>query len=349
VSNPDEAVYSPSELGGLIKRWLDGRDVGDDLRMEVADSLYFEQPDIARKEIGFWTLLVLSEVIATLGVLADSTAVVIGAMLVAPLMTPIMGVSAAIVNGWLRRITTSFLTIVGGVGVAIAVAWITAQWAPHLVSIASNSQIQSRVSPTMLDLMVAVAAGAAGAYTLVDRRVSNSIAGVAIAVALIPPLGVVGVTLQSGYYDDARGAFLLFLTNLVSIIIAASVVFLLSGFAPFAQFRETREKVRTVTVSIVLGALIVMVPLLFTSQGIVNSATRQSTAQEVAQEWASADPGLTVIQVEVDGNDVSVQVAGQGEVPSVSDLESLLQESLGIDVAVRVEYFASQILTSDDS
>jgi uncharacterized hydrophobic protein (TIGR00271 family) len=349
LTEPDEATYSPSELGGMVRRWVEGQDLGEDLRLEVADSLYFEEPDMVQKEIGFWTLLVLSEVIATLGILADSTAVVIGAMLVAPLMTPIMGASAAIVNGWVTRVATSFLTIIGGVAVAIGVAWITSQWAPHLVPIATNTQITSRVSPTMLDLMVAVAAGAAGAYTLVDRRVSNSIAGVAIAVALIPPLGVVGVTLQSGYYDDAKGAFLLFLTNLVSIILAASVVFLLSGFAPIRKFRETHEQVRTVTLTVVLGALVVMVPLLFTSRGIVNSATRQSEAQDVVTEWASVDPGLRVTLVKVSGEDVSVEVAGQGQIPPVSDLESELEDALGVDVSVTVEYFPSEIFTSDGS
>lgn len=349
MSNPDEAVYSPTELGGLVKRWIESRDLGDDLRIDIADALYFEPPDLIRKEVGFWTLLVLSEVIATLGVLADSTAVVIGAMLVAPLMTPIMGVSAAIVSGWLKRVTTSFLTVVGGVIVAISVAWIVAVWAPHLVPIASNSQITSRVSPTMLDLMVAIAAGAAGAYTLVDRRVSSSIAGVAIAVALIPPLGVVGVTLQTGRYDDAAGAFLLFLTNLVAIILAASIVFLISGFAQLTQLRESKDKVRTFMVTVILGLLLVTVPLLFTSQEIVTNASRQSTAQETVDTWVGSDSDLTVASVKVDGHLVSVTLAGQGDVPSVADLETDLEASLDTDVTVRVELFPSEVFTSDGS
>lgn len=349
MANTDEPIYSPTELGGLVKRWVETRDVSEDLRADIADSLYFEPPDLARKQVGFWTLLVLSEVIATLGVLADSTAVVIGAMLVAPLMTPIMGVSAAIVSGWLKRITTSFLTVVGGVIVAIGVAWIVAVWAPHLVPIASNSQITSRVSPTMLDLMVAIAAGAAGAYTLVDRRVSSSIAGVAIAVALIPPLGVVGVSLQAGMYDDASGAFLLFLTNLVAIILAASIVFLLSGFAQLTQLRESRDKVRTFMVTVILGLLLVMVPLLFTSRDIVSNASRQAVAQDTVDAWVESNANLTVTSVEVDGHVVSVTLAGQGDVPSVTDLEGELETSLGIDVSVMVELFPSQVFTSNDT
>jgi uncharacterized hydrophobic protein (TIGR00271 family) len=347
VTNPDEAVYNPLELGGIVRRWIEQRDVGDDMRLDVVDNLYFEPPDALQKQVGFWTLLVLSVVIATLGVLADSTAVVIGAMLVAPLMTPIMGVSAAIVSGWLRRISTSFLTIVGGVIVAVTVAWIVARWTPQLVPLATNSQILSRVSPTMIDLMIAVAAGAAGAYALVDRRVSSSITGVAIAVALVPPLGVVGVMLQASQFDDALGAFLLFLTNLVSIILAGSIVFLVTGFAPVAQFREAKDKVRTIYVTVVLGAIIVMVPLVFTSNGIIASATRQAEARSVTAEWASADPDLTVILVQVDGSDISVQLSGQGTVPSVDELQTALEESLGIDVSVTVEYFPTERYTAN--
>ena len=205
VANPEEQDLRATELGGLVRRWAEGRDLGDRQRDDLVDSLYFEPPDAFAKQRGFWTLLVLSVVIATLGVLADSTAVVIGAMLVAPLMTPIMGVSAAIVNGWMRRVSTSFATVAGGVVVAIGVAWIVAAWTPHLVPLASNTQILSRTSPTMIDLMIAIAAGAAGAYATVDKRVSSSITGVAIAVALVPPLGVVGVMLQGRALQRCMG------------------------------------------------------------------------------------------------------------------------------------------------
>lgn len=229
MTDPDASDISPGELGAFAKDWLTERDLGDDMRDEVVDNLFFEDPDSVQKQVGFWVLLVLSVAIATLGVLADSTAVVIGAMLVAPLMTPIMGVSVAIVNGWMRRVSTSFATIVGGVAVAIGVSWIIAAWTPQLIPLSSNTQVLSRVSPTLIDLMIAVAAGAAGAYATIDKRVSSSITGVAIAVALVPPLAVVGVTLKDGSGSDALGAFLLFATNLVSIILVASVVFLVGG------------------------------------------------------------------------------------------------------------------------
>ncbi|MCL1595158.1 MAG: TIGR00341 family protein [Actinomycetia bacterium] len=348
IMHADEETVDPLEVGGYIRTWLDQRDLGDEMRDNVVDSLYFEPPDSTQKQVGFWVLLVLSTAIATLGVIADSTAVVIGAMLVAPLMTPIMGVSAGIVNGWMRRVTTSFATIAGGVGVSIGVAWIVAAWTPQIVSLSANSQIQSRISPTLVDMLIAVAAGAAGAYATVDKRVSSSITGVAIAVALVPPLGVVGITLHAGAYSDASGAFLLFLTNLVSIILMASAVFVVTGLVPIEQFKLNRVKMRTVISTVTLGAMVILLPLVFASEGIIASAGRQSTAQETTEEWIS-ESGLNIEKLEVSTDVITVVLSGEGDVPSVSELESDLETALKTDVTVLVDYFPAQRFTSDDS
>ncbi len=348
-SHSEEAEMAADDLGGLVKRWIDGRDVGDESREDLVEGLYFEEPDAGDKERGFWVLLILSVIIATLGVLADSTAVVIGAMLVAPLMTPIMGASAGIVNGWTNRMVRSFATVAGGVLVAIVVAWIVAAWTPQLVPLATNSQITSRTSPTLIDLMIAIAAGAAGAYAIVDKRVSSSITGVAIAVALVPPLAVVGILLHAADFDDALGAFLLFLTNLVSIVLVAGFVFVLTGLAPFHELGKNRDKNKTVIVTVLLGAMVIVVPLAFTSEGIIASATRQATTQMVVEEWLEEHPDLSVLRIEITGEDVLLRLSGEGDIPSVTELEQELEQELDTDVAVVVEYFPSEIVTSDST
>jgi len=335
-------------LGGYVRRWLGERDVGDAMRLDVIDNLYFEGPGTVQKQVGFWVLLILSTAIATLAILADSTAVVIGAMLVAPLMTPILGVAAAIVNGWMRRVSASFATVAGGVAISVFTAWIVATWAPALVPLSANSQVLSRVSPTLLDLMIAVAAGAAGAYATVDKRVSASITGVAIAVALVPPLGVVGVTLQAGHFADASGAFVLFLTNLVSIILAASFVFVLTGFALITKLRENQEKMKTIIITVVLGVLVVMVPLAFTSEGILTSSSRQSTAQKVTEMWIEDAEGIRLNRVTVEGEKVAVVITGEGAVPSIAELNKALSESLDDGMTATVEYFPSEELTAEN-
>lgn len=347
IIHAEDSDIDTLQVGGYIKSWLNNRDVGDEMRSHVVDTLFFEPPGSTQKQVGFWVLLILSTTIATLGVIADSTAVVIGAMLVAPLMTPIMGVSAGIVNGWMRRVTNAFATIAGGVAVSIGVAWIVAAWTPQIVPLVSNSQVISRVSPTMVDMMIAIAAGAAGAYATVDRRVSSSITGVAIAVALVPPLGVVGITLHAGNYSDASGAFLLFLTNLVSIILMASAVFVVMGLVPIHQFKTNQKKMRTVISTVTLGALVIMLPLVFTSEGIIASAGRQSTAQNTTEEWL-ADTDLTIRRVEVKSDEVTVVISGENDVPSVTELQMLMADALGADVLVVVEYFPSQRITAGD-
>lgn len=332
----------------FLKDWFRERDSGEEMRASVVDNLFFEEPDAVQKQTGFWVLLVLSTAIATLGIMADSTAVVIGAMLVAPLMTPIMGVSVAIVNGWPRRVSLAFATVAGGVAVSVGVAWILAAWVPQLVPLAANSQIQSRISPTLIDLLIAIAAGAAGAYATVDKRVSSSITGVAIAVALVPPLGVVGVMLKAAEFGDAGGAFLLFLTNLVAIILTASLVFVVTGLVPIDQFRKNRARTRTAIATVTLAALVITIPLFFTSEGIIASASRQSTAQQITEDWLADSEGIDLERVVVSSNEVKVQMSGEGDVPDVADLEQSLEEAFDTDVFVDVEFFPSVRITSDD-
>jgi uncharacterized membrane protein len=263
-------------------------------------------------------------------------------------MTPIMAVSAGIVNGWVKRVSTAFATVAGGVIVSVSVAYIVASWAPQLIPPSTNSQVLSRISPTLIDMMIAVAAGAAGAYATIDKRVSSSITGVAIAVALVPPLGVVGVMLKDGSFGDAGGAFLLFLTNLVGIILMASVVFVLGGLAPIANMRENKEKMKTVILTVLLGAMIIIVPLAFTSEGILVSASRQGSAQRITSEWIEPVETLRVARVSVAGSDVSVLVTGEGVLPPVIDLESSLEISFGEEVVVTVEYVPTEIITSEN-
>ena len=168
-------------------------------------------------------------------------------------------------------------------------------------------------------------------------------------MALVPPLGVVGVMMQAGQWDDALGAFLLFATNLVSIILVASIVFLMAGLAPWEEFKQNREKVRTVVATVVLGAFIIIVPLAFTSEGIIASASRQSTTQEVTEAWVTDEGELRVARVAIVGDEVTIQISGQGDLPDVDELEAELEEALGTDVTVSVEFFASTIVTSSDS
>lgn len=323
----------------ILWSWVEHVDIGTQRRTVLADQLYLERPEKAAKQAAWWTMLVLSVCIATLAVLQDSTAVVIGAMLVAPLMTPILGLAAALVSGWARRAVGSLLLIVGGTAAAVVIAYVIASWVPAVVPFDTNSQISSRVDPTLLDMLVAVAAGAAGAFATVDRRVASSIGGVAIAVALVPPLSVVGVALSEGRPGDAAGALLLFSTNFVSIVLAASVVFILAGLADPRRLRRESRRVLLTLTPFVAAALVILIPLLLTTGGLLSTSAHERAAQSVVGDWLGTDSTLSLSEVTVAGDTVSVALTGPSDdLPPLDDLQSALDDALegsyAVDVAV---------------
>jgi len=314
--------------------WIRGSDVGDAQRLELSRTLYHEAPERLSKRFAWWTMLVLSVAIATYAVIADSTAVVIGAMLVAPLMAPILGLAGAIVNGWRWRAVESAATVALGTGVSIMLAYGLAAWAPAAINFDTNSQIVSRVNPTILDMLIALAAGAAGAFATVDKRVSSSIAGVAIAVALVPPLAVVGIAMYGDHGDDARGAFLLFLTNFVAIVLSACVVFVLTGFARFQELRTNMSSILATVIPFVAVAALILVPLMLTSEGLITSASREARSQDVVDEWFGEREDMVVESIDVTPTEVTVELRGSGTPPSALRLQRALEDEFTESVAV---------------
>ena len=332
----------------IMRDWAMLQDVGDARRDEIDEGMFFENPDRVNKLVAWWVMLLLSVAIATFGILQDSTAVVIGAMLIAPLMTPIIGTAAAAVNGWPRRVTTSLGMIAAGVGASIGLAFIVGAWAPQLTPLATNSQVTSRVNPNIIDMGIALAAGAAGAFANVNKRVSASIAGVAIAVALVPPLGVVGLTLHEGMFVDAFGAFTLFMTNLVSIVLAAMVVFALTGFAPVSKMKENAVEVKRVALTVVVAAILIAIPLALTVSGVLATATRQTAAKNAIDGWLEAAPELLVNRIEVNGTEVEVIITGSQDLPAIENLEDALTKSFGDPVTLTIELIPSIVVIYSD-
>ena len=159
------------------------------------NDLYKSRIASSRPTLGFFLLLICSAVIATLGLISNSTAVVIGAMIVAPLMDPILSLAFGLAISDNRLVKRSAITVIIGVltviGTSTLFGWI-------LDASEVNREIHSRTAPNLIDLGIAVAAAIAGSFTLTRDRLSNSIAGVAIAVALVPPLCVCGIGLSMG-------------------------------------------------------------------------------------------------------------------------------------------------------
>jgi uncharacterized hydrophobic protein (TIGR00271 family) len=189
----------------------------------------------SRASPDFYTLIGLAAAIATLGLMMDSPAVVIGAMIVAPLMSAILGTSMGIVQGDARLLLRALSTTVSGALLAIAIgAVIGAVIGGISPAMRVTGEILARTQPSLMDLFVALVSGVVGAYAQCRRSVLSAAAGVSIAVALVPPLATSGIGLTAGAAGQNifAGALLLFMTNLAAITAAASLVFLFFGFRP---------------------------------------------------------------------------------------------------------------------
>ncbi len=158
----------------------------------MLDELFFEGPELVPYVYRLTVLMGLASMIAALGLIADSAAVVIGAMLVAPLMTPVMASSASLTMGWTGRQLEAGLLVVLASLEAIGVAWAVSAVVPAFRPVFLSHELLSRTEPSLLDLAIAIAAGAAGAYVTVRRKAAGALPGVAIAVALVPPKGPPG-------------------------------------------------------------------------------------------------------------------------------------------------------------
>ncbi len=183
----------------------------------------------------FLVLLAGSTMIATFGLFQNSPAVIIGAMIIAPLMRPLVCMSLATITADTRQIFKALLTLIVGTLVGMTISTCMALF---LRALELTPEIIGRTHPTLLDLGVALAAGAVGAYCQTNAKLSDTLAGVAIAVALVPPLSVVGIGLAFGNPEVSKGAALLYATNLVGITIAGALVFLVKGFSPLRLARR---------------------------------------------------------------------------------------------------------------
>jgi uncharacterized hydrophobic protein (TIGR00271 family) len=213
----------------LRSRFQDLRsNLGANRSIEERHRIYVQIARASRAQPSFYLLVVLSTTIAAFGLLANSTAVVIGAMLVAPLMHPIFGIALGLTAGSRPLFFRAAAAEAAGALLCILLAAFIGAVSPHPPF---GSEILVRTQPTVYDIIVALASGLAGAYAIVDERISPALPGVAIATALVPPLTTSGLCLAAGRWDWALGAFLLFFANLLAIEIAATAVFASAGLA----------------------------------------------------------------------------------------------------------------------
>ena len=205
----------------------------------------------------FISLICLSTAIAALGLIADSTAVVIGAMLVAPLMIPILGAGLAIIQGNVPLVINSAKSIVLGFLSALGIGLLVGLLTPYDEM---TNEILSRGSPKLADLFIAFFSGIAAAHCMSRPKLSAALPGVAIAAALVPPIASSGIALSLGKTDDATGAAILFFTNVVCIILGSSITFFAAGIR-YNKKRTSNRWVQQAYIGLILALSILVIPL----------------------------------------------------------------------------------------
>ena len=232
-----------------------------ELNAEQKKELYFEVRNSYQIEPGYLLLTIAACLIALLGLLINSTAVVIGAMLISPLMNPFLSAALALTIGdWtlgrlaVRTILFSMLLVILTCVLATAISPLKE----------ATPEIIARTKPNLMDLLIAFFAGMAGTYTLMVRKGLSAIPGVAIATAVMPPLCVTGFGLYHWSWTIAAGAFILFLTNLVAIIVSSSMMFAIAKFRTSDEYAEVSRFAarRRLAFSLVI-LVIISIPLLY--------------------------------------------------------------------------------------
>ena len=296
---PVAVFWEPSSTFGDLWRNLAWRlqNVIPRLGISQRTDVYVRVRRSTRPSIDFFVLVGLSTLIAALGLLLSSPAVVIGAMLVAPLMSPIIGAGLAIVLGNPRFLRLSLGAIAKGTILAIVLGMLTGLLQGNEPL---TAEILARTQPTLLDLGVAVFAGLAGAYALSHSEAAAALPGVAISAALVPPLAAVGIAFATGNFRESAGALLLYSTNLVAIVAAAVMVFLSLGFRP-SQTQKAQRAIqqRTVRVAVILLGLITFL-LGATTISLAREARLNARINELVETHTNSIEGVEFADLEVE-------------------------------------------------
>lgn len=294
----------------------------------------------------FYIMAALSVTIASYGLLANSAAVIIGAMLVAPLMGPIFGIALGLSTGdnllLARAVFAEALGVLIGVGLAALIGLL-----PFRMEF--GSEILARTQPTLYDMIIALASGLAGAYALVDEKVSATLVGVAVATAIVPPLAACGLCLSAGQWQRAWGAFLLFGANFLSIEVAAAVVFVSLGIVAKDSGKPVpfRSFVKHFSVSIA-ALLFIGIFLTRTLVSLLSARELSHTLQAKLSSAIQSTLGarLSDIRREKQGNQINVVatvLTPQGFNPDEVDrMEQMLKKTVNPDIHLIIRSLISK-------
>lgn len=287
----------------------------------------------------FVIMLMLSAGIASLGLVQSSAAVVIGGMLVAPLMTPMLATGLALVQGNFQQFRASLQAMAIGIGGALLSAMLVGWLSPWDDL---STEVVARGAPNLFDLAIAALSGIAAAYALSRPGLAGTLVGVAVAVALVPPLCAVGIALVKTHYEIAAGAAVLFVTNLLAIILGAALVFRLFGLDVSLRGSRAPRWVQMTLASLAI-ALLPVSGILYANldtqihEGVQRSYSRPlpKRLRDAINARVAASPRAQVLIMEQSGIEqdfdmhVAIVVDGEADPTLEQDIQDLIRTEYG--------------------
>ncbi len=231
----------------------------------------------SRGDLDFYTLSFFSVIIISLGLILNNSAVIIGGMLITPLVWPMLAMALGMVRGSVRLFEISLLTIIKVILLTLLTSYLIGLLSPFKEL---GVEILSRTQPTILELVIALAAGFVAAFVISYPRLGSFIAGVVIAAAVVPPLCVVGISFALNSLAQAGGAFLLFVANLIAVILAATGFFYLARFEP-VQTELGKERRKGHIFWSIIFLIVVLIPLVIITKDIISQNRQYQLAKEV--------------------------------------------------------------------
>lgn len=311
----------------------------------------FKSPDVVYQEAYegrqfdavYFSMMIFACLIALMGLLLNSPAVIIGAMLISPLMGPILACGLALTTAEWSLGKKAMRNLVFSIAEVVLIAIVATQLSPLRET---TPEILARTNPNLMDLLIAFFSGLAGTVALASRKTAFTILpGVAIATAVMPPLATVGYGIGTRQWDIARGALMLFFTNFTAIVLSASLVFLLIGLRP--QVERVGENHRLLVrwrIAVAAGVLLVVsIPLMRTLMHAAEQANIRGQVRDTLYKTvhSHANRQLDSVRVELDKGAVvvgaTVQTADYMEPADIEQLRSAVEKRIGKPVRLQVQ------------
>ena len=263
---------------------------------EIAEVLHQQ----ARPTPEYYVLCTIAGMVATFGLLMNNGTAIIGAVLIAPLMGPILGISFSTLTGRRKSTLQATFTLCLGITVILAISYLVSL--PFL-NVGITDEMVSRTKPTLLNLLIAFPAGFLAGYTRIRKSFSDKVYGVAMSVTTLPPLCIAGIALAQGQLTLVRGAVVMFLSNFMGILFSSFLAFSLS------ELRRLQRKHINRLVFPSLLLLVMSIPLTFSFFEVAETHRLQTTILKALEVENAVFPHMEVTDLDIDLLQKPIQVS----------------------------------------